>query len=45
MIIREQKPYKVLIISMIDKLSNINQWRRDVSDRNTHPVYVYPRAD
>ncbi|RLD76773.1 MAG: hypothetical protein DRJ15_14775 [Bacteroidetes bacterium] len=28
MITREQKPYKVLITNMIDKLSNINQWRR-----------------
>jgi len=28
MITREQKSYKVLISSMIDKLSNINQWRR-----------------
>lgn len=25
---REQKPYKLLISSMIDKLPNINQWRR-----------------
>ena len=29
MIIREQKPYKALISNIIDKLSNINQWRRD----------------
>ena len=29
MIIREQKPYQVLISNVIDKLSNINQWRRD----------------
>ena len=28
MIIREHKPYNVLISSMIDKLPNINQWRR-----------------
>ena len=28
MIIREQKPYNVLIYSMIDKLPNITQWRR-----------------
>jgi hypothetical protein len=28
MTIREQKPYKVLIYSMIDKLPNINLWRR-----------------
>jgi hypothetical protein len=28
MITREQKLYKALIASMIDKLSNINQWRR-----------------
>jgi hypothetical protein len=28
MTIREQKPYKALISSMIDKMSNINQWRR-----------------
>lgn len=28
MIIREQKPYNALISSMIDKMSNINQWRR-----------------
>lgn len=28
MTIREQKPYKVLISSMIDKLPNINLWRR-----------------
>lgn len=28
MITREQKPYKALITSMIDKLPNINQWRR-----------------
>jgi len=28
MIIREQKPYNVLISSMIDKMPNINQWRR-----------------
>lgn len=26
---REHKPYKSLIISMLDKLPNINQWRRD----------------
>ena len=29
MITREHKPYKSLIISMLDKLPNINQWRRD----------------
>jgi hypothetical protein len=29
MIIREQKPYKVLITNVLDKLSNINQWRRE----------------
>ena len=29
MITREHKSYKSLIISMLDKLSNINQWRRD----------------
>jgi hypothetical protein len=29
MIIREQKPYKALISNVIDKLSNINQWRRN----------------
>ncbi len=29
MIIREPKSYKSLIISMLDKLSNINQWRED----------------
>ena len=28
MITREQKPYKALISNMIDKLPNINQWRR-----------------
>jgi len=28
MIIREQKPYNTLIVSMIDKLSHINHWRR-----------------
>jgi len=28
MTIREQKPYKVLISSMIDKIPNINLWRR-----------------
>jgi hypothetical protein len=28
MITREHKPYKVLIFNMIDKLPNINQWRR-----------------
>ncbi len=28
MITREQKPYKTLISNMIDKLPNINQWRR-----------------
>jgi len=28
MIIREQKPYNVLISNMIDKLPNINQWRK-----------------
>ena len=28
MITREQKPYNVLISSMIDKLPNINKWRR-----------------
>lgn len=28
MTIREHKPYKTLISSMIDKMSNINQWRR-----------------
>ncbi len=28
MITREQKPYKALISSMIDKLPNINKWRR-----------------
>ena len=29
MIIREQKTYKNHIINMLDKLSNINQWRKD----------------
>lgn len=29
MIIREQKPYKALISSMIDKLPSINLWRRE----------------
>ena len=29
MTIREHKTYKGLIISMLDKLSNINQWRED----------------
>ncbi len=29
MIIREHKTYESLIISMLDKLSNINQWRED----------------
>ena len=29
MITREHKPYKSLIISMLDKLPNINPWRRD----------------
>jgi hypothetical protein len=29
MIIREHKTYNQLIISMLDKLSNINQWRKD----------------
>jgi hypothetical protein len=29
MIIREQKSYKSLINSMLDKLPNINKWRRD----------------
>jgi len=29
MITREQKPYKSLIISMLDKLPKINQWRVD----------------
>ncbi|MDF1572749.1 MAG: transposase, partial [Bacteroidales bacterium] len=29
MITREQKPYKALITSMLDKLSNINLWRRE----------------
>jgi len=28
MITREQKPYKTLIHNMLDKLPNINQWRR-----------------
>jgi hypothetical protein len=28
MTIREQKPYNILISNMIDKLSNISQWRR-----------------
>ena len=28
MTIREHKPYKLLIHNMIDKLPNINQWRR-----------------
>ncbi|NLN31945.1 MAG: hypothetical protein GX158_12065 [Bacteroidales bacterium] len=28
MIIREQKPYNALIFSMIDKLPNINRWRK-----------------
>lgn len=28
MITREQKPYKALINNMLDKLANINQWRR-----------------
>jgi len=28
MITREQKPYKALITNMIDKLPNINQWRK-----------------
>jgi len=29
MTIREHKTYKTLIISMLDKLPNINQWRKD----------------
>jgi len=29
MIIREHKTYESLIISMLDKLSNINLWRKD----------------
>ena len=29
MTIREPKTYKSLITSMLDKLPNINQWRRD----------------
>jgi len=29
MITREHKTYNQLIISMLDKLSNINQWRKD----------------
>lgn len=29
MITREHKTYNHLIISMLDKLSNINQWRKD----------------
>jgi len=28
MIIREQKPYNTLILNMMDKLPNINKWRR-----------------
>jgi hypothetical protein len=29
MTIREPKTYKNLIISMLDKLPNINQWKKD----------------
>ncbi len=42
MITREQKLYKVLIFSMIDKLPNINQWRRSFHLTNVEKIKLKP---